>query len=601
MDLTKSPYNLSQSDINWVEKTLEGMTLREKVGQLFLIQGFVDTPNIQKEIIETITPGGFLFRSGTQEELKKSYNHIAEISNTPLFLAGITENGASGVVKGGITFGNNVLIGATNDSQNAYSVSKIIGEEVNIAGTNMVLDPVIDIDKNWRCAVTNVRAFGDNESIVSEMAIKYIEGLKASGVESVPRHFPGLGVDERNPTLIPTVNDLEYNEWKNTYGKVYQDIINSGVKSLLVSTILLPNVVKHIKPDATKEEIEQPANLSPIIINDLLKGELGFNGVVISDSTLTAAFNSRGKREELLPKLIESGCDMFLFTKDYLEDYISILKGCKSGVIKNSRLNEAVTKILALKASMKLHLKNNSNNYRTYINHDSRQFILNKLSDEGITLVKDETNILPISSEKTKKVLVIYLDKSDNVLNAKGKTLKDLFNERLEEEGFEIVERNYSIIYNNIKYMNENIETFKETVDLVIYISNVQSSSLRNSTRINYKSVLGLDTPWFVKEVPTIFISLSSPYHMYDMPMISTFINAYYATEEVILNVIDKLVGRTQFKGVSPVRADFDIYGKQVDNIKTEKEEKPIKKPASTPQEPVQLKKQLREELDSMK
>lgn len=563
LDISKAPYNLNDEQIEWVNNTLENMTLKEKVGQMFFLQGIVNSENLQSEIIETISPGGFLFRPGTTKEVTDAHIHVQNKSRYPMFLGGLAENGGCGVVKGGSVFGNNMLLGATNNPQNAFEIAQLTAEEASTVGTNILLEPVVDIDKNWRCSVTNIRSFGDNEELVSKMSSSYLDGLITAGMESMPRHFPGYGIDERNPTLITTVNDLNMTEWMKTYGSVYKELIEKDIKTLLVSCIALPEVVKQLKPDATDAEIKTPANLSPIIIEALLKKELKYKGLIVSDSTLTASFNSLGKREELLPQLIASGCDMFLFAKDYLEDYISILKGCKKGVITNSRLNEAVTKILAVKASMGLHEKTSVVNKDIYFNKVKSQITNSKIANEGITLVRDDEHLIPIDNNVHKNILVIYLDKSDEVLNIKGKTLKTIFNERLEHEGFNVVERNYALINNNIKYMNENITNFKETVDMVIYIANVKPSTLRNSSRINYKSVIGLDAPWFVKEVPTIFISLSSPYHMYDMPMISTFVNCYYGTESTVTRLVEKLVGKSEFKGKSPVHAHFNFYGKQ--------------------------------------
>ncbi len=562
IDLSKSPYNLSEKDIQWVNQSLKQMTLKEKVGQLFFLQGLVNNQTLQSDIITAISPGGFLFNSGLKSDVIDTYTHATECSKYPLFLGGTTENGVSGIIRGGGVFGSNMLLGATNNPENAYEVGQSIGEEVRTVGTNIVIDPVVDINYNWRCDVTANRSFGNNVDIVSTMSKKYIEGLKEMNIESIPRHFPGHGVDDRTPNLITTVNTFTMEKWNDAYGKIYKDLIDNGVKALLVSCIALPNAVKHFKPDATKEEIKSPANMSPIIIDKLLKESLGFNGLIISDSTLTSSFNSLGKREELLPLLIASGCDMFLFVKDYLEDFISILKGCKSGIITTERLNEAVTKILATKASMGLHKKQGVAPKGVFYDKDKNRFLSAKLADEGITLLKDRENIIPIDSNKHKKVMIIYLGKSEEPI-VKTKTLKELLNDRLEHEGFKILERNYSVTTNNIKYMNENIKSFKENVDLVIYVSNIKPSRTRTSSRINYKSILGLDTPWFAREVPTIFVSLGSPYHMYDMPMISTFINCYHGTEEVVYKLVDKLVGKSEFKGISPVVARFNFYGEQ--------------------------------------
>ena len=157
------------------------------------------------------------------------------------------------------------------------------------------------------------------------------------------------------------------------------------------------------------------ASLSKELLQGLLRGKLGFNGMITTDATNMVGFGCAGRRKELLPKFINAGCDMLLFTKNLEEDYETVLEAVKSGIISEERLNEAVTYILATKASLKLHEKQKSH---TLIPDESALDILRckkhidmayQVSDKAITLVKDEQNLLPLSKDKYKKVLTIVL------------------------------------------------------------------------------------------------------------------------------------------------------------------------------------------------
>ena len=166
------------------------------------------------------------------------------------------------------------------------------------------------------------------------------------------------------------------------------------------------------------------ASLSKELLQGLLRGKLGFNGMITTDVTNMVGFGCAGRRKELLPKSINAGCDMLLFTKNLKEDYETVLEAVKSGIISEERLNEAVTYILATKASLKLHEKQKSH---TLIPDESALDILRckkhidmayQVSDKAITLVKDEQNLLPLSKDKYKKVLTIVLG---DAISASGK------------------------------------------------------------------------------------------------------------------------------------------------------------------------------------
>lgn len=166
------------------------------------------------------------------------------------------------------------------------------------------------------------------------------------------------------------------------------------------------------------------ASLSKELLQGLLRGKLGFNGMITTDATNMVGFGCAGRRKELLPKSINAGCDMLLFTKNLEEDYETVLEAVKSGIISEERLNEAVTYILATKASLKLHEKQKSH---TLIPDESALDILRckkhidmayQVSDKAITLVKDEQNLLPLSKDKYKKVLTIVLG---DAISASGK------------------------------------------------------------------------------------------------------------------------------------------------------------------------------------
>lgn len=169
-------------------------------------------------------------------------------------------------------------------------------------------------------------------------------------------------------------------------------------------------------------------------------------------------------------------------------------------------------------------------------------------ADEGITLVKDTQNLLPLDSNKYKRVLVEMIgDFSSNDRVYSG------FETLLTKEGFQITK--YVPETMETIFMDGKVEEFKKKYDCVIYIANIENASNKTVARINWHTLFGAgnNLPWFAKEVPTLFISIGNPYHLFDVPMIKTYINGYCHSPYVIDAVVEKIMGRSEFKGINPI------------------------------------------------
>ncbi len=398
-----------------------------------------------------------------------------------------------------------------------------------------------------------------------------MRAAEEEGVAVSIKHFPGDGVDERDQHLHTTVNDLSCEEWDNTVGKVYSTLIDQGAKTVMVGHIAQPNYLRKLNPEANPFT---PATLSPDILNGLLREKLNFNGLIVTDASGMLGFTTFMPREKAVPYSISAGCDMFLFTKNLEEDFKYMFAGVKDGTISPERLDEAVTRILATKASLNLHTKQKEGTLvpteeaLKTVKSDKNVALSKQCADESVTLVKDTQNLLPLSPNKHKRILLNVLEE-DNELDT---PLRSTFKERLEKEGFEVTVRKRSKALSASKIMaganspelveifmeaGESVTDFKAKYDLVLYVSNYEVASNNTVVRLEWRGLLGFgnDFPWFVEEIPTLFLSLANPYHLLDTPMIKTFINAYTNNEYVLDSVIEKLMGRSEFKGKSPVDA----------------------------------------------
>lgn len=549
INLKKAPYKLNDEQIKWVMDTIKGMTEDEKIEQLFCPLLYSNDPHDIKKMMHQYSFGGLMFRPGPAQELKIAIDTINENAKIPMFLAANLEDGGSGIAIEGTYVGRQMLISATDNTARAYELGKVCGSEGRALGLNWSFSPIVDIDMNYTNPITNVRTYGSDKDKVLSMASEYIKGLTDYGIMPTVKHFPGDGVDGRDQHLVTSVNSLSLEDWEASFGKIYRQLIAEGVESIMVGHIAMPAMEEHIDGKPCQKVI--PASISKNILLDYLRKEMNFNGLIITDASPMVGLMSSSKRSEAVPMAIENGCDMFLFTKDLDEDIHYMKEGYRTGLLSKERLEEALTSIIGLKAARLLYRGNMDETTKdpfAYIGCNEHQDIAKKVADEGITLVKDMNGILPIVPDKHKRVLLQILGDFDS-----NERVYSHVERLLTQEGFKVtqyVPETMETIFTETK-----VEDFKSKYDLVFYIGNIENSSNKTVCRINWHTLFGAgnNLPWFVHEVPTLFVSVGNPYHLYDVPMIGTFINAYCHAPSVIDAVVEKLLGRSEFKGVSPI------------------------------------------------
>ncbi len=553
VDLKSKPFYLDDEQIKWVNETRDAMTDQEKAEQLFCPLMFSDDENVLKGIISSHNFGAVMFRTGVAKKVQKNLNAMQEVAKVPLLFAANLEEGGNGVAFEGTSMGRQMLVAATDKEERAYQLGKICGREGGALGFNWSFAPVLDIDKNYHNPITNVRTYGSDYERVIRMGKNYIKGLTEEGLAPCIKHFPGDGVDERDQHLLTSINDLSIEEWENSYGKIYRTMIEEGALTAMIGHIAMPAMEEAVSGKPCNEVI--PASLSKNIMTGYLREKLGFNGLVSTDASPMVGFLSNSTRREGVPGCIENGADMLLFNKDVDEDIMYMVEGIKNGLLSRERLDDAVTRILATKAALGLHEKKADGTiYRKpeeakCVGCEEHMTWAKEVADEGITIVKNMENTLPLTPAKYKKILLEILGEGDN------EAVKKQVVDRLEKEGFEVTL--YVPETPETIFLDGSVEGFKKKYDLVLYVSNVETASNKTVARINWHTLFGAgnNLPWFVREVPTVFVSLGNPYHLLDVPMMKTFINSYSNVPHVIDATMDKLFGKSQFKGTSPIDA----------------------------------------------
>ena len=560
VDLTKKPFNLDEEAISWVQNTIESMTIEEKIGQLFINLGSSSEEGYIRNLVENYHIGGARFTETDSKKVFIQNQCYQKYSKVPLFIAVNGETGGNGICKEGTFVATEAECEATQDVNSAYGLGLVSGREAKALGCNWNFAPMADIVLNWRNTIVNTRSFGRDVNTVTDMCRAYLKGSCESNVLSCVKHFPGDGIEERDQHLVVGINSLSCDEWDETFGKVYKTLIEEGLESIMVGHIALPSYSKKLVPGIAEEDIK-PATLAPELVQGLLREQLGFQGIVVTDASHMGGMNSAMPRSMQVPGAIAAGCDMFLFFQDPAEDSQYMLEGYKQGIITEERLTDALNRILGMKAKLGLHKKRMPDTYdeEQRLGCEEHRKIAQDIADKAITLVKDTQNLLPISVAEKKRAKLYFYESAPVTYADGGDPAKKIVIEELEKAGFEVdVNQSYYELemegmsrFNKFKVMNKpKVEEFKEKYDVVFVFVNMKGYAQENNVRVKYSAAHSNELPWWVQEVPTICISLNYTNHLYDLPMMKTFINAYAPTRECIRAAIEKVIGKSEFKGI---------------------------------------------------
>ena len=579
VDLTAKPYSLDAEAIAWVEETIAGMTDEEKIGQLFVNMGASRDEAYLVDALERHHFGAVRYNPGPAADVHEQNRILQENSKVPLLIASNAEAGGNGACTDGTTVGFHIKVGATKDPRWAYELGRVSGVESAAIGCNWAFAPIVDLLRNWRNPIISNRSFGADADLVLECGKAYLRGMAESGVACAMKHFPGDGIDERDHHLSSAVNSLSTREWDETFGRVYAGMIDAGVQSVMVGHIMQPAYQRHFSP-GTPDSGLLPGSLCKELVTDLLKGQLGFNGLVVTDASHMVGMTSAMKRSRVVPTAIAAGCDLFLFFNDPDEDFGYMMAGYRDGTITDERLHDALRRILGTKAALGLHRKPKTDivppaaEALARIGLPESRSVFDEITDRAITLVKNvDPSILPVTTARYPRILVVPVKGPENAAaalfggggNPPWETVAAMLRERGHEvEVFESAmdrlmklppeERHAGLM--GMYAGKAPIADFVAKYDLVINVAKVVGG-MQPVERVMWPASKGTpDLPWYVHEIPTIFMSVAAPFHLADAPAVKCFVNTYDSDDRTLSAALDKLsVGAEAFHGVSPVDA----------------------------------------------
>ena len=409
----------------WVEKTLASSTLDEKIGQL-LVSSFESTylPDdseafirLANRVTETHV-GGFLVFGGTEAIppvlLNSSYgtvirgqpleaavtlNRLQRLAKVPLLNAADFEFGVGMRIAGGTEFPRAMAFGATGDPSLAERAGRIIAEESRAIGVHVDFAPVADVNNNPRNPVINTRSFGEDPAQVGAMAAAFVRGLKAGGVLATLKHFPGHGDTDIDTHLGLPVLPHDRARLDRVELPPFRLGLAAGADAVMVAHVELPAL----------DPAKVPSTFSQPTIDGLLRHDLGFNGLVYTDSMSMAAIAAMTSPGEAAARAVEAGADLVAHSPDDVAAAAGIRAAFDRGEITMARIDSSVRRVLTAKARLRLDESRLVDVERVAASVGGRahQAVAREVSERSVTLVKDAQSQVPLNLAREKGVLAI--------------------------------------------------------------------------------------------------------------------------------------------------------------------------------------------------
>lgn len=417
--------SLTQSDSVWVEKTLNSLTLREKIGQLIIpwVSGeyaAVGSPEFEqiRKWVDEDRVGGLIMSIGLPHSYAAKLNEMQRRAALPLLIVSDMENGTGMRLAniyafpsllaqgGGTVFPPVMSLGAIGSTELAFALGRVLGTEARAVGVHVTTGPVLDVNSNPLNPVINTRSFGENPMAVSALGAAYIRGARSAGLLTVAKHFPGHGDAGTNSHIALPVIDRDRAYLDKVDLPPFRAAIDAGVDGMMTGHIAVTGVDG---PDAP------PATLSPRFMTQILRTELGFKGLLLTDAMTMAGVAKKYGPAEPLVLALNAGANVLLMPRGVPEAIQTITDAAQSGRVSRERIDDAVRRILTAKARAGLIQGRlvSLEAIDSIVNIPAHAAVAREIAERSITLVRDSSAIVPIRKSDRKILSITYSEASD--------------------------------------------------------------------------------------------------------------------------------------------------------------------------------------------
>ena len=535
------------------------MTLREKIGQTCLVRqsdllmysetSYSKLRPIEEaiEIMEKSQFGG-IWIHGNEDvnqmnpEAYKAISFTAKshiewlkrleaVSKTPYICANDPAKSVSDIS----SISTGLIVGATDSEELCFDLGRQLALEDSSFGSNWIWSPMVDLVNRFSSGI--VRPFSNQKKTLIRCARAYMKGIQSASVASTAKHFPGSDPTEtRDAHIVSTYIRTPYRRWKKEQGAVFQALIDAGVDAVMAACRAFPAV------DGEKVMGNyRPAALSHKIVTGLLKKKMGFDGVVITDDVTMAGYTAFFTGADLYAAFLNAGCDMLLGVSVDAVDLLE--KAVLDGKLSEERINDACRRILNLKEKLGLF---RDDYVRGAIDLEKikpeTEKVIRKVAESGITLVRNDNDLLPISKDTIKNVRIICYTHNEEIMND------------LEVMKKEFEKRGASVVLQRRLKSWEELKEISDSSDLIVYVGYIYFHSPKGAPSFYGDEQGSFRYAFTSGKEKSIGISLGYPYIHYNfMDYCPIFVNGYNPTPDTQKAFVSAIYGEIPFQGKSPV------------------------------------------------
>jgi beta-glucosidase-like glycosyl hydrolase/uncharacterized protein YbbC (DUF1343 family) len=530
---------LSAESTAWVEFTLASLSLEEKAAQLVMVwvQGRYENPRSEEyrrtvEVVRDLGIGGLVMSTSEVETLPRLINDLQRQADVPLLVAADVERGMSFRVREGtVPVPSAMAIGATGSVDAARWMGEVTAREGRALGIHWAFAPVADVNNNPANPVINIRSYGEDPELVASMVAAFVEGARAGGMLTTVKHFPGHGDTATDSHLTRPVVTADRERLEAVELVPFRRAIEAGVDAVMPAHVSVPA----LDPSGA------PATLSALMTDDLLREELGFEGLIVTDALRMAGVRPAWDGEAAV-RSIQAGADVLLMPRDPRVAVQAVVRGVAEGQITESRIDVSVRRILETKARLRL-------NEARLVSHQALESSVAlpadlaralEIAERSITVVRNDGDVLPLKADEPLNLFHLVLS------SGSGASASSIaFRRALDERGLDVSTRTFGSEV-TVETANAIVAAAAEHTHVVVSVF-VPGSGRLSPSQIELLRRLDL------AGLRVIVVSFGSPYLATQIPEVSAYVCAYGDASSSQRAAVSALLGEIEVTGKLPV------------------------------------------------
>jgi beta-N-acetylhexosaminidase len=536
----------------WVRQTLRGMSLDEKLGQLLVLPFWGDSsPKDSAEFAESIHAaeklhvGGFMLHTrstprglqlGQASFTAETTNAMQAKAKIPLLFAADFERGAAMRLADGTSFPHAMAVAAAHSPKDAHTIGRITALEARAVGIQWVFAPDADVNSNPANPIINTRSFGEDAKSVAKFVSEFVRGLEENGALATAKHFPGHGDTSVDSHLgLPKI-DSDATRLEKVELVPFRAAISAGASSIMTG---------HLSVPALEPDENLPATLSRNILTGLLRKKLGFRGLIVTDALDMAGAGPKLSPGEIAVRALLAGADVLLLPPSPVEALSALNEAVVSRRLTEKRIDESVARILRAKAKVGLHRNRQvdlSALNETISNGESHEAAAD-IADRGMTLLRDDGNILPLDSTRPTRVLLLSVAADPD--SHPGETF---------EKGIRARADSVNVNRVDTKFSQQMLASFPspENYDVAIAAIFVRVADRKGSVGLPEEQAKLIER-LIAQGKPTVVVCFGSPYLIERFPKAKSWLAAFSTADAAQASAARALFGEIPMGGKIPV------------------------------------------------